>query len=116
MEQTYWNNAGKYQETADALQALIPDSGAVSEPRKNAKLEQFRKAVNCYYDLYNNGLCNRAAQFRAVYGIPASYYGSYRSGYGAQLYVMVEEKLNGIIEAAAAEQGIVVSTQQKLFA
>ena len=116
MEQTYWNNAGKYQETASALQALIPMEGTVAEPRKNKELERYRKAVNCYYDLYNNGLCNRAAQFRTVYGVPASYYGSYRNGYGAQLYVIVEEKLNSIIEAAAAEQGIVVSTQQTLFA
>lgn len=116
MSNTYWSSNGKFQATADKLMAMIPGEGSVAEPRKNVKLELFRKAVNCYYDLYNNGLCNRAPMFRTVFGIPSSYYGSYRNGYGAQLYVMTEIKLNEIIEAAAAEQGIELTTQQELFA
>jgi hypothetical protein len=116
MSNTYWSSNGKFQATADKLQALIPRSGSVENPRKNAALEKYRKAVNCYYDLYNNGLCNRSAEFRVVYDIPSSYYGSYGRGYGAQLYVMVEIKLDAIIAAAAEEQGIELTTQQELFA
>ena len=48
---TYWNSNGKYNALAEQLQALIPAEGAVAQPRKNKKLEKFRKAVNCYYDL-----------------------------------------------------------------
>jgi hypothetical protein len=115
MSNTYWSNNGKFQTTADALQALIPDEGDI-KGNKNKALERFRKAVNCYYDLYNNGLCNRARSFAAVYGIGASSYGSYGRGYSPRLYARVEDKLNEIIVAAAAEQGIELSTQQVLFA
>ena len=55
---SYWNNKGKYQTLSDKLSGLIPDSGSVKNTSKNRKLEKYRKACNCYYDLYNNGLCN----------------------------------------------------------
>lgn len=106
MKSTYWNNDGLYQAAADALQALIPDSGEVANPRKNPKLELFRKAVNCYYDLYNNGLCNRARSFAAVYGIASSHYGNYGRGFSPRLYHRVEERLHKIILDAYFEQKI----------
>ena len=115
MENTYWNNNGQFQATADRLQALIPAEGDI-KGANNRALEKFRKAVNCYYDLYNNGLCNRARSFAAVYGISSSIYGSYGRGYSPTLYQRVEDKLNEIIAAAAAEQGIELTTQQELFA
>jgi hypothetical protein len=65
---TYWSRKGKYPEQNAALEKLIPDSGAVPNPRKNKALERFRVASNCYYDLYNNGLCNRAASFAKTFG------------------------------------------------
>ncbi len=34
---------------------LIPDVNEVENPEDNPKLERFRKLVNAYYDLYNNG-------------------------------------------------------------
>jgi hypothetical protein len=106
MDKTYWNNSGKYMPTADALHTLVPAEGSVKEPRKNPKLERFRKAVNCYYDLYNNGLCNRVAEFRQVFGIQSSRYKISYGDYGATLYMRVEECMNQIIIEAAAEQGI----------
>lgn len=115
MNQTYWNNNGRFQATADALQALVPAEGDI-KGTNNRALEKFRKAVNCYYDLYNNGLCNRARSFAAVYGISSSIYGSYGRGYSPALYGRVEDKLNEIIVAAAAEQGVELTTQQALFA
>jgi hypothetical protein len=67
---TYWNGTGRYQQQADALVALIPAMGEVSDALgRNKHLEAFRRAVNCYYDLYNNGLCNRAREFSAVFKI-----------------------------------------------
>ena len=104
---TYWNSNGKYNELAEKLQALIPFEGQVSRPRKNKKLEKFRKAVNCYYDLYNNGLCNRASSFAKVFGLPAREYklsGRY-TRYDASLYADTEQVMDKIVYEAAVEQG-----------
>lgn len=68
MKNTYWNNNGKYEATAAKLQALLPREGEMAG-ENNKALEKFRQAVNCYYDLYNNGLCNRTAEFRKLFGI-----------------------------------------------
>jgi hypothetical protein len=51
----YWNNNGKHQKLGDKLMELIPNVGKVKNPEDNFKLERFRKLVNAYYDLYNNG-------------------------------------------------------------
>jgi hypothetical protein len=68
MTNTYWNDKGTYSDEAKALQALIPMVGAVPYRRtKNMHLERFRKAVNAYYDLYNNGLWNRAREFANLF-------------------------------------------------
>ena len=105
---TYWNHNGKYEFFAKKLQELIPAEGAVANPRKNKRLEKFRKAVNCYYDLYNNGLCNRASAFAKVFGIPAMEYrynkGNYR--FMACLYIETEQAMDKIVIEAAIEQGI----------
>ena len=106
---TYWNSKGKYQAAADALQHLVPDEGSVPNPRQNKALEKFRCATNCYYDLYNNGLCNRASQFARVFGFGASRYKETWRGYGKfsdRLYVKTEEQMDAIIVAAASEQGL----------
>ena len=70
----YWNEQGTYQALVTPLQALIPAIGEVPLGKKqNKHLERFRKAQNCYYDLYNNGLINRAREFSRLYklaGIP----------------------------------------------
>ena len=58
IENTQWNNNGKYQKLADKLQKLIPLSGEVKNSEVNYKLERFRELVNAYYDLYNNGGAN----------------------------------------------------------
>ncbi len=104
---TYWNSNGKYNSYAEQLQELIPIEGAVANPRKNKKLEKFRKAVNCYYDLYNNGLCNRASSFAKVFGIASrdyKYINSWR--FMDCLYVETEQVMDKIVLEAAIEQGI----------
>jgi len=70
---TYWCHKGKYPEIQDALDKLIPAEGKVVNPDANPALELFRKASNCYYDLYNNGLCNRSEEFEQVFGFVGPY-------------------------------------------
>lgn len=73
MSNTYWNNKGKYKTLADKLHELIPSMGEVANPKENPALEKYRKAVNCYYDLFNNGLCNRAKEFKQVFGFAGTW-------------------------------------------
>ena len=109
MKELYWNKSGKHELLAQQLQKLIPWEGSVPEPRKNKALEKFRKACNCYYDLYNNGLCNRVSEFRSVFGIASSTYKEPWRGYGRYseaLYRKTEEAMDLIVLAAAKEQKI----------
>ena len=104
---TYWNNNGTHNTLVAKLALLIPSQGEVANKAKNAKLEKFRKAQNCYYDLYNNGLCNRAREFASTFKIPAKQYGSYGHGYSPVLYTKLETAMDEIILAAAKEQNLV---------
>jgi hypothetical protein len=99
---TYWENKGDYQALADKLDKLIPDQGSVSDPVKNKALERYRIACNAYYDLYNNGLCNRAKEFRKVFGFA----GTFIAKNGFKDCKQLEDKMNDIILKAAKEQGI----------
>ena len=109
---TYWNEQGAYQTIAEALQGLIPAIGEVPEGKTtNKALERFRRAQNCYYDLYNNGLCNKAREFSTVFripGVPREIKQNYR--YNTLVCKTTEElieaKMDKIILAAAKEQGI----------
>lgn len=67
-EITYWNDKGEHQDANDELRKHVPASGSVENPEQNPKLERFRIASNCYYDLYNNGLWNRGDEFKVVFG------------------------------------------------
>jgi hypothetical protein len=107
MNNTYWNHNGKYEEFAQELRKLVPISGEVPNKRKNPALERFRKASNCYYDLYNNGLCNRANEFRRVFGIRSSDYRHGNFRYTRFLYEETEVVMDQIIINAAAEQGLI---------
>ena len=94
---TYWNGTGRYQEQADLLETLIPASGPVYDAEgANKHLDAFRRAVNCYYDLYNNGLFNRAREFKALFKM---------SGTSASADPeRVEDKMTQFILAAMQEQ------------
>lgn len=107
--QTYWNNKGKHKNLQTALAELIPAAGEVKDADQNPALEKFRIASNCYYDLYNNGLCNRAKEFRKVYGFSAMKMMSRNArGLGYDLTQEVidrtESKMDEIILAAYVEQ------------
>ncbi len=119
-QQTYWCHAGRYEQAGKALRRLVPTEGSVDQPKKNPRLEKFRKASNCYYDLYNNGLGNRAGEFGKVFGIRSSMYkfrvGRYDSRFDQHMYDLVEAEMSVIIAEAAAEQGIDLETGESLKA
>ena len=109
---TYWESKGQYQAKADSLKDLLPFFGPVPKGNTvNKQLEKFRKASNCYYDLYNNGLCNMAREFSTVFRIPGvpreikQNYGRYDMISKATADA-IEAKMDEIILAAAKEQGI----------
>lgn len=108
IKNTYWNHKGRHQAASTELAKLIPSEGAVDHPRgKNRALDKFRRASNCYYDLYNNGLINRGAEFRGVFNIRTSQYRTGNSyGFRTQMYTITEAAMDEIIQAAAAEQGL----------
>lgn len=123
LQNSYWNNKGKYKCAADELQKLIPDSGPVSNPKTNKALEKFRVASNVYYDVFNNGLCGRTLQrggdFRRSLGFAYTKYiflkgyitarGRYNIpsyDFRDDFFPMLEAAMDGVIEAAAKEQGI----------
>lgn len=104
---TYWNNAGKYQELSERLQRLIPASGTVITPRANPALETFRKAANAYYDLYNNGLWNRARSFSRLFRIRVGDHMDAKKNPLPSLFALAEPKMDDFILAAAKEQGFI---------
>lgn len=109
---TYWESKGQYQSLVEQLAKRLPVFGSVHDAKTtNKHLEKFRKAQNCYYDLYNNGLCNRAREFSNVFRIPGvpreikQNYGRYDM-ISKSTEELIEAKLYEIILAAAKEQGL----------
>jgi hypothetical protein len=103
---SFWNTNSQLQAVADQLHKLVPMEGSVANPKKNRALEKFRKASNVYYDLYNNGLCNRAREFRSVFGFGSTVYKRGQYSYHSELYHTVEVVMENIVRAAAREQSI----------
>ena len=107
---TYWNEQGTYQAIAEELQALLPTFGEVDKGKTtNKALERFRKAQNCYYDLYNNGLCNCAREFSTLFRIPGVPR-EIKQNYGYNYLVSsatedaIDKRMDELIMSAYAEQ------------
>jgi len=104
---TYWTKTGTLQSQADTLHALIPVSGKCEKPMSvNKHLDRLRRAVNHYYDLYNNGLWNRRNTFQTLFEIspadlvnPRGYFWSEKHG-----TKFVEDKMNAFVALAWEEQ------------
>lgn len=115
----YWSSKGLFQHLVEPLQAKLPASGACSKPRSaNKALDKFRRAGNAYYDIFNNGGCNRAGQIRNVFGISMSNYtfGGRHRGYRTnfdRIFNDIEPIMDGIILDAAFEQGLLLSTEYR---
>ncbi len=101
-DNTYWNNKGKYQSLNDKLSKLIPHMGSVNNPEQNPALENLRIAGNCYYDLFNNGLCNRADEFRKIF----KFNGTWIAKKGFPYHEPLERKMDEFIVLAGIEQGL----------
>lgn len=100
-----WRGNSTHSKICDELSKKLPDKGRPdSYGRNNKALERFRKAQNAYYDLYNNGLFNKARSFSKVFGIKVSRYVVGNGEFLPELYELVEVKMNSIIEDAAREQ------------
>ena len=107
---TYWENKGRYQAKADALRERVPVFGSATNAKtSNKHLEKFRKASNCYYDLYNNGLGNRAREFSTLFripGVPREIKQNYRTNFlvSSMTEGAIENKMDGFILDAYREQ------------
>ena len=121
MERNYWGHNGTHQDLADQLEKLIPAEGAVESPRgRNKKLEKFRQAANAYYDIFNNGGCNRGPLIRRIFefSVGSYRYGS-RSRFGAThtnwtaIHRHTEPKMDEIILDAAVEQGLISAEHRR---
>ena len=113
MDKTYWNRTGNHQDLVEKLQALVPMSGSVEKPWKNKALERFRKASNAYYDIFNNGGCNRGRAigkyFEGAMYYLSRHYGVYNFGRvnWERIHMITEPKMDAIILEAAKEQGLI---------
>ena len=116
----YWNSNGLFQDLYIKLDAMIPPMDVV-KGKANKNLEYLRRVSNVAYDLYNNGLYNRATSVKGLFGVTTSRYKEYRytgrgadyvaTGYDGRLNVIVEFVLNCCIALAALEQGLVTMEQ-----
>jgi len=113
-----WGCTTDTKQIAEDLTALDiwPATGEVEDKKNNPAMEKFRKAQNVVYDIFNNGLCNRARQCRhALDGLTKAelafaVYSNGRFCYPAnwdQIEQKVEEKFTPIVMAAAREQGLI---------
>jgi hypothetical protein len=107
MENTYWCEKGTYQELSDKLWELVPGRGTVVKPWKNKALERFRKASGAYYDVFNNGGCNRMQSISKLFGTEVSYTLRNRRPSWEYIYKYTEPKMDAIIIEAAKEQGFI---------
>ncbi len=104
-EQTYWNAEGKYQKLEDDLEDLIPYSGEIEN---KPALENLRKALNLYYDLYNNALMNYRRKFELFFNVsvPDSFLGGERKFKDKEIIKSIEGSMDGFVILAAKEQGL----------
>lgn len=111
----YWNGNGRFQTLVAKLQARIPLSGPIEDVKANPKLEKFRRASKVYYDVFNNGLCNRGREFRPIFGFAA---GDYRLPRDSRHQIQgqidfdrivepMDKVMDRIVIEAAAEQDLI---------
>lgn len=106
---SYWSSTGRYQSAYDRLVEMIPGAGSASHLGK--ALERLRVAANCYYDLFNNGLCNSASEFRGVFGFSPKKMYLNDNGRGIdfnnkEMNERLNSKLDGLILDACREQNV----------
>lgn len=101
---SFWMGDNPLQKKYNKLCKLIPDRNAVPYGDGiNKHLELLRQAANCYYDLYNNGLCNRKDEYKVLF-----------KGVGYKLDTVkrcqrIENRMSEYVEKAFEEQFSCVS-------
>jgi hypothetical protein len=95
MQNTYWNNSGKFQTLTNILTNEVPMYGECDT--NLPKLERFRRALNAYYDLYNNGGYNRKEDVRNILRT------SQRATVSSQGIQALEERMDKIVVEAFGE-------------
>ena len=101
----YYKRTGFHQIKMNRLEDLIPENGPIQKLRKNSALENLRKAINVYFDLYHNNLVNRRQSFYPVFGFRSTDYremGSVELSH--TLYLKVEKAMDDKVMAAWLEQ------------
>lgn len=107
---SYWAGNGRYKTLADRVDKLIPASGECPDAKgTNKALDKYRRARNCYYDLFNNGLCNRGQEFRAIFKVgklPRHPYSTHLDFDAIETEGKVDAVLDILIVKAAREQKV----------
>ena len=102
---TFWDNNHPLQAVADQLQNRIPVSGEVEDAAANPALEEFRKGMNLYYEIFNNGCMNRSDGSKKYFGIPGSEMKRLcRIGNWKMIHGYTEPGMEKLVIAAAVEQ------------
>ena len=106
-----WGLNSGFEKLNEALSELVPLQGKCDFPRsKNKNLERFRIASNLIYDLFNNALGNRRAEFRQFFGfMPLPGNGAQYNIFGKrweEIEDLIEPILTDIMVKAAFEQKI----------
>ena len=102
----YWHETGFHQAKLHKLHKLIPSAGPIIKSKDNPCLEKLRKAINCYYDLYNNDLRNAAQSFAQIFGFRSTDY-RYDDGiryFSPKFYILVEDRMDELVMSAWLEQ------------
>ena len=98
----YIHGEGQFQSESDALYKLLPPKGKVYN---NPTLERYRIACNNYYDIFNNGACNRGRSIGKMFpGVVAEIKGAYQRRQTPNwdgIIMYVDPIMDKIIEAAA---------------
>ena len=101
-QKCYWHYSGTYEKEGEKLDALIPVGGSVDSPKQNPKLERYRKMVNAYSDLYQNGGWNPCR--KTAYYFPKAIYWANRNNWD-ECFKITEPIMDKAILLASKEQG-----------
>jgi hypothetical protein len=104
---SYWNSNGTYQAQYEELIKLVPHEGEIKKGmcKHVFSLERFRKACNCYYDVFNNGGGNRDASTAKFFPGVLKELRRARKYFGGKfdwdyIHSVCDKKMDGIIREA----------------
>uniref|UniRef100_A0AAU8HY73 Uncharacterized protein n=1 Tax=Rhizobium phage LG08 TaxID=3129229 RepID=A0AAU8HY73_9CAUD len=114
MKVSFWNGNHKLSKVVHALDDLVDnkadfETGEI-KGSKNKHLNNFRKASNAYYDIFNNGGMNRARLINSIFGLSSSRVKTYvRCNMWDMLMDHCDPIVENLVKLAAEEQGIEIN-------